>query len=128
MSYIIDLIDKYDNTPIYKCFLQLDDKTGEKIIPLMPSYEYDDELLEWKEPVDIPATFGYIDMKDNYEYWNNVLEWNFVIKRPDLLNYIQYRLGIITDDESNKEWKERLKIYKKIHSPKSYKLIKSRKE
>ena len=94
---------------------------GEKIIPTMPFHDLDGTTTEK------PATFGYIDMKENYEYWNNVLEWKFTIDNSELSDYIKYRLGLICDDEAEKEWKRRLKIYKKTYSPKSYKLIKNRK-
>ena len=120
-TYIQKLVDKFDNTPIYTCFIKERNEDGDKIIPTMPCYDLDGNTTE------IPATFGYIDMKENYEYWNNVLEWKFVIDRTDLSNYIKYRLELISDDEVDKEWKRRLKIYKKTYSPKSYKLIKSRK-
>ena len=126
-TYIQELVEKFDYIPIYKCFLKDKNEDGEKIIPTMPFYDYDDTNLIWKEPKEIPATFGYIDMKENYEYWNNVLEWKFVIDRPELLDYIKYRLGLISDDVVRKDWKRRLKIYKETYSPKSYKLIKNRK-
>lgn len=120
-TYIQKLVDKFDNITIYSCFIKERNEDGDKIIPTMPCYDLDGNTTE------IPATFGYIDMKENYEYWNNVLEWKFVIERPELLDYIKYRLELISDDEAEKEWKRRLKIYKKTYSPKSYKLIKSRK-
>lgn len=120
-TYIQRLIEKFDYTSIYKCFIKDKNKDGEKIIPTMPFYDLDGTTTE------IPATFGYIDMKENYEYWNNVLEWKVVNDNSELSDYIRYRLGQIEDDDSELEWKRRLKIYKETYSPKSYKLIKSRK-
>lgn len=128
-TYIQELVEKFDYIPIYKCFIKDKNEDGEKITPTMPFYDYDDTepIIKWKEPTEIPATFGYIDMKENYEFWNNTLEWKFVIDKPELSDYIKYRLGLICDDEADLEWERRLKIYKKTYSPKSYKLIKSRK-
>lgn len=120
-TYIQRLIDKFDYTPMYKCFIKERNNDGDKIIPTMSCYDLDGNTTE------IPITFGYIDMKENYEFWNNVLEWKDVIDNSQLSDYIKYRLGLIKDDESELEWKRRLKIYEKIYSPKSYKLIKSRK-
>ena len=111
-TYIQKLVEKFDYIPIYKCFIKEKNEDGEKIIPTMPCYDLDGNTTE------ISATFGYIDMKENYEYWNNVLEWKFVIDNSELSDYIKYRLGLICDDEADKEWKRRLKIYKKTYSPK----------
>jgi hypothetical protein len=120
-TYIQKLVEKFDYIPIYKCFIKDKNEDGEKITPTMPFYDLDGNTTE------IPATFGYIDMKENYEFWNNTLEWKFVIDKPELSDYIKYRLDLISDDETRKGWKRRLKIYKETYSPKSYKLIKSRK-
>lgn len=116
-TYIQRLIEKFDNTSIYKCFITDKNEDGEKIIPTMPD----------GNTTEIPATFGYIDMKENYEYWNNVLEWKVVNDNSELSDYIRYRLNHLNDGESELGWKRRLKIYKETYSPKSYKIIKSRK-
>lgn len=120
-TYIQELVEKFDYISIYKCFIKDKNEDGEKITPTMPFYDLDGNTTE------IPATFGYIDMKENYEFWNNTLEWKFVIDKPELSDYIKYRLGLYGPDDADREWDRRVKIYEKIYSPKSVKLIKSRK-
>ena len=92
-SYIVH---KNDNLEIVKSssyYLDYDDVVIDyrfkKYEGVMPSYDLDGNMTE------VPATYGFIDMKDDDEYWINVLEWDFVKKNKKLSGYIRYKLNLI---------------------------------